>query len=100
MMGPQQVDEAALFQEFSLERHVPATHMLRPIDRFVGRVQPIAATHSANSSWSDRARSSRLFRIRIRCSLSASFSFCAHAAIERSLNSLLVQIFVGAGKLS
>ena len=28
MMGPRQVDEAALFYEFSLERHVPATHLL------------------------------------------------------------------------
>src|ERR1700679_2832201 len=35
MMGPQQVDQAALFYEFSLERHVPATHLLRSIDRFV-----------------------------------------------------------------
>ena len=35
MMGPRQVDQAALFYEFSLERHVPATHVLRSIDRFV-----------------------------------------------------------------
>jgi hypothetical protein len=35
MMGPQQTDQAALFYEFSLERHVPASHMLRKIDRFV-----------------------------------------------------------------
>jgi Transposase domain (DUF772) len=35
MMGPRQVDQAALFYEFSLERHVPATHLLRSIDRFV-----------------------------------------------------------------
>ena len=35
-MGPRLVDEAALFYEFSLERHVPATHVLRSIDRFVG----------------------------------------------------------------
>ena len=35
MMGPQQVDQAALFYEFSLERHVPAGHLLRSIDRFV-----------------------------------------------------------------
>jgi hypothetical protein len=33
MMGPRQVDQAALFYEFSLERHVPATHLLRSIDR-------------------------------------------------------------------
>ena len=35
MMGPRQVDEAALFYEFSLERHVPVSHLLRSIDRFV-----------------------------------------------------------------
>ena len=35
MMGPRQVDQAALFCEFSLGRHVPATHLLRAIDRFV-----------------------------------------------------------------
>ena len=35
MMGPRQVDQAALFYEFSLERHVPAMHLLRSIDRFV-----------------------------------------------------------------
>jgi hypothetical protein len=34
-MGERQVDEASLFYEFSLERHVPATHLLRSIDRFV-----------------------------------------------------------------
>jgi transposase len=35
MMGPKQTDQAALFYEFSLERHVPASHLLRAIDRFV-----------------------------------------------------------------
>src|SRR5512133_4189715 len=35
MMGPQQVDQAPLFYEFSLERHVPVAHLLRAIDRFV-----------------------------------------------------------------
>jgi transposase len=35
MMGPRQVDQAALFYEFSLERHVPVCHLLRSIDRFV-----------------------------------------------------------------
>jgi hypothetical protein len=35
MMGPQQVDQAALFYEFSLGRHVPASHLLRSIDRLV-----------------------------------------------------------------
>jgi transposase len=34
MMGEQRVQEA-LFYEFSLERHVPADHLLRSIDRFV-----------------------------------------------------------------
>jgi len=36
MMGHQQVEQAALFYEFSLERHVPTNHLLRSIDRFVG----------------------------------------------------------------
>jgi len=35
MMGERQVDQAALFYTFSLERHVPSDHMLRSIDRFV-----------------------------------------------------------------
>ena len=35
MMGERQVDQAALFYEFSLERHVPLDHLLRSIDRFV-----------------------------------------------------------------
>jgi transposase len=35
MMGHRQVEQVALFYEFSLERHVPADHMLRSIDRFV-----------------------------------------------------------------
>jgi transposase len=35
MMGHRQVEQAALFYEFSLEVHVPADHLLRSIDRFV-----------------------------------------------------------------
>ena len=35
MMGHQQVGQAALFYEFSLERHIPVDHLLRSIDRFV-----------------------------------------------------------------
>jgi transposase len=35
MMGHRQVEQAALFYEFSLEKHVPTDHLLRSIDRFV-----------------------------------------------------------------
>jgi transposase len=35
MMGERQVDQGALFYEFSLEKQVPFDHMLRTIDRFV-----------------------------------------------------------------
>ena len=35
MMGHRQVEQAALFYEFSLERHVPQDNLLRSIDRFV-----------------------------------------------------------------
>jgi len=34
-MGPRQVEQGALFYEFSLDTHVPADHLLRSIDRFV-----------------------------------------------------------------
>ena len=35
MLGPRQAFQAALFYEFNLEDHVPSTHLLRSIDRFV-----------------------------------------------------------------
>src|SRR5438067_10639310 len=35
MMGERRVQQEALFYEVSLERHVPETHLLRHIDRFV-----------------------------------------------------------------
>ncbi len=35
MMGERRIGQEALFYEFSLERHVPAEHLLRSIDRFV-----------------------------------------------------------------
>jgi hypothetical protein len=35
MMGERQVQQDALFYEFSLERHVPTEHLLRSLDRFV-----------------------------------------------------------------
>ena len=35
MMGPRQVEQDALFYEFSLEGHVPGDHLVRSIDRFV-----------------------------------------------------------------
>jgi transposase len=50
MMGPQQADQAALFYEFSLERHAPVTHLLRAIDGFVdlsGVRRELAPFHSS-----------------------------------------------------
>src|SRR5271168_3354736 len=35
MMGSRQVEQGALFYNFSLDAHVPADHLLRSIDRFV-----------------------------------------------------------------
>ena len=49
MMGHRQVEQAALFYEFSLERHIPADHLLRSIDRFVelgGLRQELASFYS------------------------------------------------------
>ena len=39
MMGPRQVDQAPLFYEFSLERHVPAAHLLRAIDLCLSEIK-------------------------------------------------------------
>jgi len=35
MMAHRQVEQAALFYEFSVEKHIPADHLLRSIDRVV-----------------------------------------------------------------
>ena len=35
MMGPRQVEQGALFYNFSLDDHVPADNLLRSVDRFV-----------------------------------------------------------------
>jgi hypothetical protein len=35
MMAHREVEQAALFYEFSLEKDVPPNHLLRSIDRFV-----------------------------------------------------------------
>jgi hypothetical protein len=35
MMGERTVSQESLFYSFNLERHVPADHLLRSIDRFV-----------------------------------------------------------------
>src|SRR5215831_7036168 len=59
MIGPRQVDQAALFYEFSLERHVPATHQLRSIDRFVDLSDVrshVAPFYSSTGRPSDRSR--------------------------------------------
>ena len=37
MMGERTVAQEALIYSFSVERHVPADHLLRSIDRFVDR---------------------------------------------------------------
>jgi transposase len=55
MMGERQIDQAALFYEFSLDRHVPADHILRAINRFVDLER--VRTHLA-TVWSSTGRPS------------------------------------------
>jgi len=56
MMGHQLGEQAALFYEFSLERHVPSDHLVRSIDRFVeldgltGKLSPFYGTIGRPSS--------------------------------------------------
>ena len=51
MMGHRQVEQAALFYEFSLDRHVPADHLLRSIDRFVELVGTAARAGRSTARW-------------------------------------------------
>ena len=53
MMGYRQVEQAALFYEFSLERHVPIDHLLRSIDRFVelGELRRELAAFYSTMGW-------------------------------------------------
>ncbi len=47
--GGRRIGQEALFYEFSLERHVPADHLVRSIDRFVeldGLTQELAPFYS------------------------------------------------------
>jgi len=50
MMGPRQVEQGALFYDFSLDGHVPSDHLLRSVDRFVdlgGLRQELAPFYSS-----------------------------------------------------
>ena len=54
MMGHRQVEQSVLFYEFSLEKHVPADHLLRSIDRFVdldGAEVRVALRSGGVGSW-------------------------------------------------
>ena len=51
MMGPRQVEQGALFYNFSLDAHVPADHLLRSIDRFVELRNCGASSRRSTARW-------------------------------------------------
>jgi len=51
MMGERQTDQPELFYEFSLERHVPADHLLRSIDRFVDLAASASSCGPTTATW-------------------------------------------------
>ena len=51
MMGPRQVEQGALFYNFSLDAHVPADHLLRSIDRFVDCRNCVASSRRSTACW-------------------------------------------------
>jgi hypothetical protein len=57
MMGHRQVEQPALFYEFSLEKHIPADHLLRSIDRFVELDDSGAIWRALQPSWTAIDRS-------------------------------------------
>jgi hypothetical protein len=54
MMGERWSGQEALFYEFSLERHVPAEHLLRSVDRFVELDRHRSRRHEAADASSTR----------------------------------------------
>ena len=54
MMGERTVTQEALFYGFSLERHVPADHLLRTIDRFVDLSAICASTWGPSTATTGR----------------------------------------------
>jgi hypothetical protein len=89
MMGRRQVDQAALFYEFSLERHVPATHLLRSNDRFVdlsevrGHLAPFYSPRRQRKAMMSRQVFSLARRRRRSTAPQASSDALAAAAFER-----------------
>ena len=53
MMGERQSDQPELFCGFNLERHVPADHLLRSIDRFVdlGGIREQLRPYYSDTGW-------------------------------------------------
>lgn len=58
MMGRQEAGQAPLFYAFNLEDHVPASHMLRGIDRFLdlGELHQHLAPHYSHTETGVRNR--------------------------------------------
>lgn len=65
MMGKRQVAQEELFYEFSLERHVPADHWVRGIDRFIDlsesldQPNPRSGSHAQGPTFSTTSTQSR-----------------------------------------
>jgi hypothetical protein len=54
MMGPRQVEQGALFYNFSLDAHVPGDHLLRSIDRFVDLAEVRRELAPSTARWAAR----------------------------------------------
>jgi hypothetical protein len=52
MMGSRQVEQGALFYNFSIDAHVPADHLLRSIDRFVD-LSELRPSRRSTARWDD-----------------------------------------------
>ena len=76
MMGPRQVEQGALFYNFSIDGHVPADHLLRSIDRFIvhyvriGKANAGAPMQRSNAMLAHRGPVQWRIRPRLRSPLS------------------------------
>jgi DNA invertase Pin-like site-specific DNA recombinase len=81
MMGPRQVEQGALFYEFSLDTHVSVDHLLRAIDRFVdlsdlrAHLRPFYSTTGRPSLGCEKLYREQVSSVAPRAQLSAVLDF-------------------------
>ncbi len=84
MMGERTVMQEALFYKFSLERHVPADHLLSSIDRFVD-LSRLRSSKNRHGRFRDSNLLRELFEATVRRCIEEGLVSGAGFAVDASL---------------